>query len=380
MKYFGLDDTQWLMRDTLRRFVEREVVPLVERGEREHTFPRELIPLLAEHGYIGLKYPTEVGGQGLDVFAECLLIEEIGRAAAGAAAGVFAHTHLGIAPLVYFGSDELRERYARPALRGALIAGFALTEPGAGSDVKAIRTRAVREGDTYRINGQKVFTTNGTIADYLVVAAYTQPDAGSNGISIFVVPTDSEGFEARALSKMGNWSSDTAEVFLSDVVVPADNRIGPENGGFKQLMRTLVEGRIIVATRGLALAEKAFEHSVKYAKEREAFGHPIGHFQGVSHKIARMAAEIDAARLLIYRAAHLHAQGLDSGVEASKAKYFATMLAQRATTDAVHIHGGWGFTTEFGVERLYRDAPESVIGEGTEDIQLNVIAKSLGLR
>lgn len=379
MRYFGLDESHRMMRETLRRFVEREVLPLVRRAEEEHTFPRELIPLLAEHDLLGLKYPTEHGGQGLDILAECLLIEELTRAGAGASAGVFAHTHLGIAPIVYFGDDDLRERYAQPALRGELIAGFALTEPGAGSDVKGIQTRAVRDGDIYRINGQKVFTTNGTIADYLVVAAYTRPDAGSAGISIFVVPTGIPGVEARPLKKLGNWSSDTAEVFLTDVVIPVDHRIGPEEGGFKQLMRTLVEGRIIVSTRGLALAEVAFEGAVRYAKEREAFGHPIGYYQDVGHKIARMAVEVDAARLLIYRAAHLYMAGQECSVEASKAKYFASTLAQRATTEALHIHGGWGYMTEFEVERLYRDAPESVIGEGTAEIQLRVIARALGL-
>jgi hypothetical protein len=377
MLHFGLDESHVLMRETLRGLVEARVVPLVEAAERDKVFPRELIPLLAEHGLIGLKYPPEMGGQGLDILAECLLIEEISRAAAGASAGVFAHCHLGIAPIVYFGDDDLRERYARPALRGELVAGFALTEPGAGSDVKGIRTRAVRDGGSYRIDGQKAFTTNGTIADYLVVAAYTRPGAGAEGISIFVVPTDTPGVEARPIDKLGNWSSDTAEVFLSGVVVPVENRIGPEQGGFTQLMRTLTEGRVIVATRALALAEVAFEHAARYAREREAFGRPIGQHQAVGHTIARMSVDIDAARLLIYRAAHLAIAGRDCAAEASKAKYFATTIAQRITTEALHLHGGWGFTREFPLERLYRDAPETVIGEGTAEIQLRIIARAL---
>lgn len=379
MKTFGLDAEHRSMRDTLRKLVAKEITPLVQRGEQEKAFPRELIPLLAQHDLIGLKYPVEEGGQGLDLIAECLLIEELTRAGAGASASVFAHTHLGIAPIIYFGTQELKEKYARPALRGDLIAGFALTEPGAGSDVKGIRTRAVREGGSYRMNGQKVFTTNGTIADYLIVAAYTNPGAGSDGISIFVVPTDSPGVETRKLSKLGNWSSDTAEVFLSDVVVPVENRIGPEAGGFRQLMHTLTEGRIIVSTRGLALAEVAFELALKYAKEREAFGQTIGAFQAVAHRIAQMSVDIDAARLLIYRAAELFMAGEECASEASKAKYFASTLAQRVTTEALHIHGGWGFTTEFDIERLYRDAPESVIGEGTAEIQLRIISRSLGI-
>jgi alkylation response protein AidB-like acyl-CoA dehydrogenase len=368
-----------MMQETLRKFMEREVKPLVERGEREHRFPPELVPLLAKHDLLGLKYPVEEGGQGLDIIAECIFVEELTRIAAGASAGVFAHTHLGIAPIINFGTEELREQFARPALRGELLAGFALSEPSAGSDVKGIRTRAVRDGETYRINGQKVFTTNGTIADYLIVAAYTRPGEGANGISIFVVPTSLPGVERRPLRKLGNLSSDTAEVFFTDVVVPASYRIGPEEGGFRQLMRTLTEGRIVVSMRGLALAEVAYEHALRYAKEREAFGHTIGTYQAVGHRIAQMSVDIDAARLLIYRAAHLYMAGDECAVEASKAKYFASTLAQRVTTEALHIHGGWGYTTEFEVERLYRDAPESVIGEGTAEIQLRIIAHSLGL-
>lgn len=379
METFGLSTEHRAMQQTLRRLVDREIRPLVQQAEKDKTFPREIIGVLAEHDLIGLKYPVELGGQGLDIIAECLLVEELTRAGAGASAGAFAHVHLGIAPIIYFGSEELQRTYAAPALRGELLAGFSLTEPGAGSDVKGIRTRAVRDGEHYVINGQKVFTTNGSIADYLVVAAYTDPGAGSKGISIFVVPTDTPGFEARPLRKLGNWSSDTAEVFLTDVRIPVGNRIGPEHGGFLQLMRTLTEGRIIVSTRALALAEQAFELALKYAKEREAFGNLIGSYQGVSHKIARMAVDVDAARLMIYRAARLYMAGEDCGIEASKAKYFATTVAQRVTTEALHVHGGWGYTDEFEIERLYRDAPESVIGEGTAEIQLRIIAKSLGM-
>lgn len=379
MNQFGLTDEHVMMRETLRALIERDFVPIVEQAERDHVFPRELITRLAANNLIGLKYPVELGGQGLDLLAECLLIEEMTRASAGASSGVFVHTHLAISPILYYGTDDLRERFAGPALRGELIGGFAVTEPSAGSDVQAIRTRAVREGDSYRINGQKLFITNGTIADYLILAAYTRPDAGTKGMSLIVVPTDAPGFEARPLKKLGNWSADTAEVFLDDVVVPCENLVGPEEGGFSQVMKSFVEGRILVSTRPLALAEMALEASARYAKERHAFGHQIGHYQGVSHKIARMAAEVDAARLLIYRAAHLHMAGRDCAIEASKAKYFTTTLAQRAVTEALHIHGGYGFTTDFKVERLYRDAPECMIGEGTAEIQLRIIARSLGL-
>lgn len=379
LTHFGLDDSHRDIRDLVRAVVDREMRALIEQGERDHLFPREIIPLLARHDLIGLKYPVEQGGQGLDILAECILIEEIARVGAGAAASVFAHSHLGTAPIIEFGSEELRERFSAPALRGEVISGFALTEPNAGSDVKGIRATAVREGDFYRINGQKVFTTNGTIADHLIVAAYTDKKAGSEGISIFVVPTSTDGIERRPMRKLGNWSSDTAEIYLSDVVIPAAYRIGPERGGFRQLMSTLVEGRIIVSVRGLALAEIALQEAVRYAGERQTFGEKIGSYQAVSHRIARMSVDVDAARLLIYRAAHLHIAGQECRAEASKAKYFATTLAQRAVTEALHIHGGWGYTPEFSVERLYRDAPESVIGEGTSEIQLEIIARSLGL-
>lgn len=377
---FGLDDEHVQMRASVRALVRDKVVPLARDGEERHTFPRQVLPLLAAQGLIGLKYPVELGGQGLDILAECVLVEELTYAAAGLSAGVFAHSHLGIAPILYFGDDDLRAQFAAPALRGELVAGFALTEPSAGSDVKGIKTRARRDGDHYILNGSKVFITNGTIADYLVVAAYTDPDAGSRGISIFAVPTDTPGIETTALRKLGNWSSDTAEVFLSDVRVPVRNRIGEEHGGFIQLMRTLTEGRIIVSTRALALAQQAYDLALAYAKERSAFGHPISSYQAVSHRLAATAVDLDAARMLIYRAARLYMAGKDCAVEASKAKYFASTLAQRATTEAVHVHGGWGYMAEYEVERLYRDAPESVIGEGTAEIQLRVIARSLGMQ
>ena len=376
---FGLDEEHVDMRASVRALVQDRVAPMAQEAEEHRTFPRELLPLLARQGLLGLKYPEALGGQGLDILAECILTEELTRAAAGLSAGVFAHSHLGIAPVLYFGSDELQADFAAPALRGELIAGFALTEPSAGSDVKGIRSRARRIGEDYVLNGSKVFITNGNIADYLVVAAYTDPDAGSRGISIFVVPTDSPGIERRPLRKLGNWSSDTAEVFLQDVSVPARYRIGVEHGGFGQLMQTLTEGRIIVSARALALAEQANEMAIGYAKERMAFGRPIGSYQTLSHRLASTSVEVDAGRMLIYRAARLHMAGRDCAVEASKAKYFASTLAQRATTEALHVHGGWGYMAEFGVERLYRDAPEAVIGEGTAEIQLRVIARSLGM-
>lgn len=376
---FGLDDEHVQMRASVRALVQDRVSPMAKDAEERRTFPREVLPLLAGQGLLGLKYPEALGGQGLDILAECILTEELTRAAAGLSAGVFAHSHLGIAPILYFGSDELRADFAAPALRGELIAGFALTEPSAGSDVKGIRTRARRSGNDYVLDGSKVFITNGTIADYLVVAAYTDPGAGSRGISIFVVPTDTPGIERRALRKLGNWSSDTAEVFFQDVTVPPRYRIGVEHGGFGQLMQTLMEGRIIVSTRALALAEQANEMALAYAKERTAFGRPISSYQTLSHRLAATAVDVDAARMLIYRAARLYMAGQECAVEASKAKYFASTLAQRATTEALHVHGGWGYMAEYEIERLYRDAPESVIGEGTAEIQLRVIARSLGM-
>lgn len=320
LERFGLGHEHGLMRETLRALVSREVRPLADAGEANRSFPREVIPLLARHELLGLKYPVELGGQGLDILAECLLIEELTRASAGVSAGVFAHAHLGVAPILGFGSAEQREQWAHRALRGEQIAGFALSEPAAGSDVQAIRTRAVPRGGDYLLNGSKLYVTNGTIADYLVVAAYTRPDAGRRGISIFIVPTDVPGVERRALRKLGNWSSDTAEIFFDDVAVPSAHRIGEEEDGFARLMRTLTEGRVIVATRGLALAEDAFERALAYAREREAFGRPISDYQAISHRLARLAVDIDAARLLIHRAAHLAMAGRDCATAASKAK------------------------------------------------------------
>jgi alkylation response protein AidB-like acyl-CoA dehydrogenase len=359
--------------------VQSEVLPLVPEAEERHEFPPGLFKRLGEQGLLGLKYPSSEGGQGGDMLADCVFVEELTRAAAGISASVFAHLHLAIAPLVYFADAGLRDRYARPAMRGELVGGFALTEPGAGSDARAITTRATRTDGGYVINGSKVFTTNGTIADYLLVAAAV--DSGDDRrIAVFVVDTDSPGVERRRMRKLGNWSSDTAEVFLSDVEVPAENRVGGEAGGFHQLRRTLTEGRVIVATRPLALAERAYEIARGYAQARSAFGRTIGSFQAVSHPLAQMAVELDAARLLITRAAWLTSSGsAEAPMAASKAKYFASTLAQRVTTEALHLLGGAGYTPEHEVERLYRDAPEAVIGEGTAQIQLEIIARAIGL-
>ncbi|MSO38504.1 MAG: acyl-CoA dehydrogenase [Acidimicrobiia bacterium] len=379
---FGLSQAHVDMRAVLRRFVDREVCDLARVAEEKEEFPRQLIPMLAEHDLLGIKYPVSLGGQGLDIICECLLIEELTRASAGISAGVFAHAHLSIAPIIYFGDEEQREQFAAPALRGEYIGAFALTEPGAGSDVRGLQTSARQDAGSsdFRLNGSKVFITNGSIADYLLVAAYLEPGESSDrSIAMFVIPGDTPGLERRPMKKLGNRSSDTAEVFIDDVRVPQSALLGTRDAGFKQLVRTLTEGRILVSTRGLALAEDAYERALAYAKERRAFGHAISRYQAISHRLAQLDIEIDAARLLIYRAARLAMAGKDATIAASKAKFAATTLAQRATTQALHMHGGWGYTPEYGVERLYRDAPESVIGEGTAEIQLRIIARSLGL-
>lgn len=376
---FGLTYEHEAFRTQFRRFVEDRLIPVAEQGEKEHRFPHEVYDLLRDHGYLAVNYPEDIGGSGGDLIMGCIFYEELTRAAAGISAGVFAQQHLGCMPLLCFGTDEQKAMFMIPALRGERIGAFALTEPDAGSDIRGIRSHARQDGDDYVINGSKVFITNGGIADYLLVAARTGEGRRSDSISMFIVETADPGMHASELDKVGNHSSSTALITLDDVRVPKHRILGEIGHGLTQLKQTLIEGRILVANRGLAIAQEAFECILRYAGERQAFGQTIGKFQGVAFKVAEMAARTDAVRLMIYRAARLCMAGQDCTREASMAKFLASDLAVQAATNALLLHGGTGYMEEMKVARLFRDAPEASIGEGTNEIQLMVIAKTLGL-
>jgi alkylation response protein AidB-like acyl-CoA dehydrogenase len=376
---FGLEREHREFRDHFRRFVADKVAPIAERGEREQRFPREVYAVLRDAGFLAVNFPVEIGGGGGDLLMGCIFYEELTRASAGVSAGVFAHQHLAAGPVLRFGTEEQKREFLLPAIRGDRIGAFGLTEPDAGSDIRGIKTTARRDGGDFVLNGSKLYITNGSIADFMLVAARTGEERSEGALSMFIVETREPGVAARDLVKVGNHSSSTAFVSLEDVRVPARRVLGEVGRGLAQLKATLTEGRILVANRGLGLAQEAWELILRYANERTAFGRTIGSFQGVAFKIAEMAARIDAVRLMIYRAARLRMAGHDCIREASMAKYLASEAAVRVTSEALLLHGGAGYMEEMKVARLYRDAPEAWIGEGTNEIQLSVIARSLGL-
>jgi alkylation response protein AidB-like acyl-CoA dehydrogenase len=367
-------------RDAFRRFVLAELAGLADLGEREKRFPLEVYERLRAGGFLAPNYAEPIGGGGGDLLTGCIYYEELARLPAGISAGVFAHQHLAIAPILEVGSDAQKRDYMLPALKAERIGAFALTEPDAGSDVQGIRTSARLDGADYVVNGAKLYITNGTICDYYVLAARTAPARRHDAITLFLVDRSTPGIEARALDKLGNHSSSTGLVSFADVRVDAAAVLGVVGGGLAQLKATLSSGRILQATRGIGIAQVAFEKTLGYAQARSAFGRPIGEYQGVAFKIAEMAARIEAARLSVYGAARKHMSGADASVHASMGKFMTADAVMFATREAVNLHGGFGYMEESGIPRLFRDAPESYIGEGTPEIQLRIIARALGMK
>jgi alkylation response protein AidB-like acyl-CoA dehydrogenase len=376
---FGLDHEHVQFRDQFRRFVTDRLASVAQRAEVEHVFPLEIYDLLRQAGYLGINYPEAVGGGGGDLLMGCLFYEELTRAAAGVSAGVFAHQHLALGPIVHLGTPEQKAEFQQPAMEGRRIGAFGLTEPDAGSDIRGIRTYARRDGDDFILNGSKLYITNGTIADFMLVAARTGEARAADSLTILIVDAKDPGITTSSLNKVGNHSSSTAFVSIDNVRVPRRRVLGEIGGGLAQLKATLTDGRILVANRGLGLAQEAVDLILGYARQRKAFGQTIGKFQGVAFKIADLAAHVDAARLMIYRAARMRMAGHDCVREASMAKLLASEMAVRATSEALLLHGGAGYMEEMKVAQLYRDAPEAWIGEGTNEIQMHVIARSLEL-
>lgn len=366
-------------RNQFRRFVTDKLTALAHQGERDKQFPLEVYKVLAEGGFLAPDYPEELGGGDGDIITGCIYYEELSRIPAGVSAGVFAHQHLAIRPIFELGTDAQKREYMLPALMAQRIGAFALTEPDAGSDVQGIKTRARRDGDDWILNGSKVYITNGTIADYFVLAARTSPERRPDAISLFLVDAKSKGIDAKPLNKLGNHSSSTALVSISDVRVGPSQLLGNIGGGLTQLKATLSSGRIMQATRGLGIAQMAMEKTLKYAHERQAFGKKIGQFQGVAFKVAEMAARIEAARLMVYSAARDHIAGKDTHQGASMGKFMTADAVIFATQQAMNLHGGYGYMEESEIPRLFRDGPESYIGEGTPEIQLRIIARLLGM-
>ncbi len=377
LSYF--DDTHRMVRDTVRSFVQREILPYVNDWEEAGEFPRELYKKAAEAGILGIGAPEKWGGSGEDVFMKVAACEEMVRCTSGGVGASLGSLDIGLPPVWKWGSEALQEKVVPPVLAGDKIAALAVTEPGGGSDVANLRTRAVRDGDHYVVNGSKTFITSGVRADYYTVAVRTG-DPGFGGISLLLVEKDTPGFTVgRKLKKMGWWASDTAELFFEDCRVPAENLIGAENGGFFCIMSNFQMERLILAVTANMTAQVALDEAMAYAREREAFGRPIAGFQVTRHKLAEMATQVAVSREFTYRVAARLANGEDCVLDVSMAKNQATQCADRVTWDAVQIFGGAGYMRGTVVERLFRDNRILSIGGGTYEIMNEVIAKRLGL-
>ena len=377
---FTLSEEQDAFRLAVRDWAARALAPRVEELEAAETFPIDLFRDLGRLGYLGVGIPEDEGGSGGDMVMRCLLIEEIGRVNCGFAAALLGHVGLATIPLIKYGTTAQKARYLRPALAGEKLGCFGLSEPNAGSDAASLRTTAVRDGDAYVINGSKIFITNGTIADYCMLAAYTDRSRRGAGISMFVVDTTTPGYVvSKKLRKLGHHTSETAVLAFENMRVPADALLGGTEGGFAQVTGTLEGGRITHAARSVGVSQAALDVALKYAGEREQFGQKIGKFQAIKFKLARMAMEVETARTMVWRAAWLFDQSVPCMKEAAMAKLFASEAAQHVTWEALQIHGGYGYITEFPVERFFRDARLMTITEGTSEIQLTLIARELGL-
>jgi alkylation response protein AidB-like acyl-CoA dehydrogenase len=362
----------------VRDFCLREVKPHAQEWDREERFPREVVAELGELGLLGMAVPEELGGSALDAVSIAMVVEEIARFDGSLALTVASHNGLGTSHLLRFGSEDLRRKYIPDIAAGKKLAAWGLTEPGSGSDAAALRTTAVRKGNSWVLNGSKMFITQGTVGDVFVVLALTSPEKRQKGITAFLLEKDMKGFSQRPLhGKLGMRSSDTAELIMEDVAVPDDHRIGEVDRGFVDTLQILDKGRITIGALSVGLGRGALEESIAYAKERKAFGKPISEFQALRFMMADMATEMDAARLLVHRAAVLCDAGKPFTTEASMAKLFASEAACRAAAHGVQIHGGYGYTREFLVERIYRDVKLCTIGEGTSEVQRLVIARDL---
>ncbi|MET0687211.1 MAG: acyl-CoA dehydrogenase family protein [Solirubrobacteraceae bacterium] len=379
-RHFIFTEEHDRLRESIHAFVVKELKPHAEEWERT-TFPDSVFARMGELGLLGLSYPEEYGGQGGDYFCNLVLAEEMTYSdSGGLAMGVAVHTDMATPPIHLFGTEEQKQRYLVPAIAGEKISCLGITEPDAGSDVSGIRTRAVRDGDEWVINGSKTYITNGHRADFIVLVAKTDPAAGHDGISLFLVDMDLPGvIREKKLEKLGMHASDTALLAFQDVRVPADALLGQEGKGFYHIMWELQGERLIGAAGCVAGAQKAFDKTLAYATERQAFGRPIGRFQVTRHKFAEMATKIEAARQLVYTTAWRFANGEYPVREISMAKLNAARVACEVTDECLQIHGGAGYMREYGIERAWRDMRLNRIGAGTDEIMLDVIGRSYGL-
>jgi len=380
--HFDLTREQELIRQTVREFAEKEIAPRARHVDETGEFPAETFAKMGKLGLMGLPFPEEYGGAGADTISAAIAVEEVARVCGSTALAYAAHMGLGSAPIFMFGTEEQKRKFLVPAARGEYLGAFGLTEPHAGSDAGATRTRATLEGNEWVINGQKMWITNAPIAGHLIVTAVTDPERGKKGISAFIVPRGTPGLSfGKHEPKMGLRGSISTAVMLENVRVPKENLLGERGHGFVQFLRVLDGGRISIGAMAVGLARGAYEAAVRYAREREAFGKPIGMHQSVANMIADMEVGIETARLYVYKAAWLKDQHRHFHREAAVAKLYASEVSEKICRDAIQIFGGYGYSQEFPVERMYRDTRLLTIGEGTSEILRNVISHGvLGFR
>ena len=374
-----LSEEHQMIRDSVRDFAREKLWPTAQLRDETHAFPFEEIAVAAELGLMGLTVPAEWDGAGLDYLAAAVAIEELAAGDGAFSTVVSVHNSVGCGPILAFGTEAQKETYLRKLASGQWLASFCLTEPQVGSEASAIKTRAVRDGDHFVLNGAKQFITNGRNAQLSIVIAVTDPAAGKKGLSAFIVPTDTAGYNvARVEEKLGQSASDTCAIVMDNCRVPAANLLGREGEGYKVALASLESGRIGIAAQALGMARSAYECALRYSKERVAFGKPIFEHQAVNFRLADMATQIEAARQLIWHAASLKDAGQPCLKEASMAKLFASEMAERVCSDAIQVHGGYGYLRDFPVERIYRDVRVCQIYEGTSDIQRIVIGRAIG--
>ena len=377
---FNLSDEQKLFQKIVREFCKKEIKPISEKIDKEEYFSEELYKKMGRMGLMGMTVPQKYGGAGIDRVSYMIALEEISRVCGSTGINVEAHNSLGVGHIYEKGNEEQRERYLKKLTNGDAIAAWALTEPNAGSDASATQTTAVLEGDEWVLNGTKQFITSGDIAWVTTVMAKTDKDKGAKGISAFIVEKNTPGFKIGQLeNKLGLRGSHTAELIFEDCRIPKDNLLGEKDKGFIGAMNILDRGRTAIGAMSVGIARGALEDSIEYAKQREQFGRPIGKFQAIQWKIADMATDIEAARLLVYRAAYLEDINVRFTKEASMAKLFGSRIAMNATREAIQIFGGYGYTKDYPIERYFRDVKLCEIGEGTSEIQHIVISRQLGL-
>ena len=375
---FELSEEQKILQQSVREFCARAIIPHAARWDREEHFPHEIIPTMGEMGLLGMQIPETYGGAGMKFTDYVVALEEVARADASVGLTMASHNSLCTGHIYLAGTEEQRRKYLPRLARGTALGGWGLTEPGSGSDAAAARSRAVRDGDGWRLSGTKTFITQGSVGEIFVIVASTEPALMQKGLTAFIVERGMPGFRTgKRIEKMGLHASDTTELIFEDVKLPDTQRLGDVNQGFFDTLKILDKGRVGIGSWAVGIGRAAFEAARKYAKERVQFDKPIAEFQAIQHMLADMATELDAARLLVWRAALMQDKQQRTTKESSIAKYYAARATMRACTNAIQIHGGYGYSREFEVERYLRDAKLGEIGEGTNEVQKMVIAREL---